>query len=89
MRCGYPLIGLRGQTLAAVVDCCALSNVSASHNVLHKSIHRYSPVPVPAGTMIVKTTTENATLVGCSVQPDSTALLHAGGDGPHLLFIAP
>lgn len=51
--------------------------------------HRYSPLPVPAGTMIVKTTTENATLVGCIVQPDSTALLHPGGDGPHLLFIAP
>lgn len=39
--------------------------------------------------MIVKTTTENATLVGSIVQPDSTALLHLGGDGPHLLFIAP
>lgn len=37
---------------------------SASHNVLQKSIHRYSPVPVAAGTMIVKTTTKNATLVG-------------------------
>jgi hypothetical protein len=26
----------------------------------------------------------DATMVGCVAQPDSTALLHAGGDGPHL-----
>lgn len=87
-RYGYSLIGLSGQTLAAAaVDLLGVVEPPASY-ICAAQEHRHSPVPVLAGTMIVKTTTENATLVGCSVQPDSTALLHAGGEGPHLLFIA-